>query len=1080
MNYDTTGQVVSTADISGNSTTFSYTDSYYTDSGSSPNGSGSSAPSSCTPSGLTNAFASTITPPLIGAITLGHYCNTGKLAVETDQNSQSSVFHYLDGVNWDRPSTSYFPAGGWVLYNYAIAQLDTYTGITSSTVSTSCSPGCLHNQTVLDNWGRISTSSLESDLEGEDTLTATYGASGRLLTLTNPARSQSSPTDGTQTVAYDGLSRTTQITDQDSSKAYTYFGSQVAANGGNSTQTCSSTTYGLGYPVLYVDEAGKKRQTWNNAFGNVIETDEPDPANNNALDLATCSQYDAEGHLLQVAQGSQTRSYTYDWVGRLTQSVTPESGTVTFSLYGSCSGNIYVVCKRTDARGISASYTYDGLYRLTKISYSDSTPTVTYSYDSTSCPVPGYSLYTYGKGRRTGMMDGSGSTAWCYDKGGRIVAEQRTIAGFTNNITYSYNEDGSLATITYPSGRTITYTTTDAGRLKSAQDSANNIQYAMTASYAPPGELQSVLYGPATGFNGISQNNYFNSRLEPCRLSATTPSATPPQKCTDTNNGNDLDLAFNFSLPTGNDGSINAITNNVNSGLGESFTYDALSRIVTGATSSNSASGCWGETFGASGVPDDRYSNLSQIGVTQCAATGLTVAASSTTNQITTTGYTYDSAGNMTQEASAVSYTYQYDAENRLISANGMTNGPHCYVYDGNGLRVEKYQANGGTCASPTNKVVEMLYWRAITGQTIAETDGSDNLKNEYVFFGGQRIASRNGSTGAVNYYYQDQLGSTVTITDGSGNPCYEATFTPYGQEMPSKSNWTCSSDYKFTGYERDSETGLDYAFARYYNSRLGRFMSADLLAGDVSNPQTLNRYTYVLNNPTNLTDPLGLYCAKGLQCHQQPFDPSNLGNYDASSEGVGWIGQPFAESWNDCTYYGVETYCIMGLMAYPYDAGTQQGGNSSGGRGNASDFITKHDCVGKGRVIGAGRVTNPPSNGAFGVPVTAGTAAINPTQFFPGMSMLQAKAALAPYLNTMSGVVSDTNPSVPLRAFNGVTDVIGPGSARASLAQRFPGPTIEINGVAEPPGASTLSDVLLTMSIFVPCPKGTTELIAY
>jgi RHS repeat-associated protein len=72
-----------------------------------------------------------------------------------------------------------------------------------------------------------------------------------------------------------------------------------------------------------------------------------------------------------------------------------------------------------------------------------------------------------------------------------------------------------------------------------------------------------------------------------------------------------------------------------------------------------------------------------------------------------------------------------------------------------------------------------------------------------------------------------------------------------------------CSTSYKFTGYERDSETGLDYAFARYYNSRLGRFMSGDPGPRDLSDPQTLNRYSYTRNNPVNLTDPMGL-CSSG------------------------------------------------------------------------------------------------------------------------------------------------------------------------------------------------------------------------
>ena len=115
-------------------------------------------------------------------------------------------------------------------------------------------------------------------------------------------------------------------------------------------------------------------------------------------------------------------------------------------------------------------------------------------------------------------------------------------------------------------------------------------------------------------------------------------------------------------------------------------------------------------------------------------------------------------------------------------------------------------------------------------------------------------------------------------MTDSSGNTCpgkpgfrrearvaltppkrlnFKADYYPYGQENDYSTS--CSPTYKFTGYEFDSETGNYYAYARYYSPRLGRFLSADLLGGDILNPQSLNRYAYVLNNPETFIDPLGL-----------------------------------------------------------------------------------------------------------------------------------------------------------------------------------------------------------------------------
>jgi RHS repeat-associated protein len=122
--------------------------------------------------------------------------------------------------------------------------------------------------------------------------------------------------------------------------------------------------------------------------------------------------------------------------------------------------------------------------------------------------------------------------------------------------------------------------------------------------------------------------------------------------------------------------------------------------------------------------------------------------------------------------------------------------------------------------------------------------------------FAGKRIAWRD-SSGNVYYYFADVLGSTRVVTNATGSTCFNADYYPYGQENDYTT--TCSPTYKFTGYEFDSETGNYYAYARYYSPRLGRFLSADPMGGSGGNPQSLNGYSYVLNNSTTLTDPLGL-----------------------------------------------------------------------------------------------------------------------------------------------------------------------------------------------------------------------------
>jgi RHS repeat-associated protein len=362
---------------------------------------------------------------------------------------------------------------------------------------------------------------------------------------------------------------------------------------------------------------------------------------------------------------------------------------------------------------------------------------------------------------------------------------------------------------------------------------------------------------------------------------------------------------------------VTSIANNADHGRDQTLTYDPLNRILSAKSSSTSGADCWGQNFGPDGtVADDAVANLTKINNgTQtpppCILGSLNATVDANNHINTDSTYAYDAAGNMTKDGSGTGWLYTFDAENRLTLAAGPMGGPYCYVYDGFGLRVAK-KSSATTCSSGT---VTKLYWRSISGDALAETDGTGSVSNaayaEYVFFAGRRIASRNGS-GGIFYYFADQLGSTRSITTGSGKNgdgsnqtpgqlCYDADFTPYGQEISYTQTGhlqatACPPNYKFTGYERDPETGLDYAFARYYSSRIGRFLSTDPLGGAIGDLQSHNAYAYTLNNPTNLTDPSGLHCVgsgwgHSFACDDNPY-PGGGGScgLDCAS-GAGFAG---------------------------------------------------------------------------------------------------------------------------------------------------------------------------------------------
>jgi RHS repeat-associated protein len=180
-----------------------------------------------------------------------------------------------------------------------------------------------------------------------------------------------------------------------------------------------------------------------------------------------------------------------------------------------------------------------------------------------------------------------------------------------------------------------------------------------------------------------------------------------------------------------------------------------------------------------------------------------------------------------------------YDAENHAVAAAGAT-----YTYDGNGLRVKKL--SGGTTTvyifSGSKVLAEYVNGAAPASPT-----------REYVYSGSQMLAKI--EAGVTNYYHSDHLSARV-ITDSTGTIVGQRAHYPYGETWYETGTTT---KVKFTSYERDSESGNDFALARYHVNRLGRFSSPDLLSGSIKNPQSLNRYTYVGGDGINATDPSGL-----------------------------------------------------------------------------------------------------------------------------------------------------------------------------------------------------------------------------
>ena len=117
-------------------------------------------------------------------------------------------------------------------------------------------------------------------------------------------------------------------------------------------------------------------------------------------------------------------------------------------------------------------------------------------------------------------------------------------------------------------------------------------------------------------------------------------------------------------------------------------------------------------------------------------------------------------------------------------------------------------------------------------------------------------VVAEAASTRKISYYHPDHLGSTTLVTDEQGQVVERVEYTPFGSV--SVRDGPATVPHQFTGQRHDATTGLYYYHARYYDPTLGRFIQPDTLIPDPTNPQALNRYSYVQNNPVTYTDPSG------------------------------------------------------------------------------------------------------------------------------------------------------------------------------------------------------------------------------
>jgi RHS repeat-associated protein len=430
-----------------------------------------------------NAFPYQTVNPLGHATTYGYDCNSGAITSLKDPNdaaaNRAGTTYQYEATAGRLQSISY-PDGGQATYSYPSS--------TEVDASVTASPNpTISSQTIADSLGRP-----YQQVQGGISTETSYDSSGRPYCTTNPHfTSSSSSTDGSTCItSYDGLDRPLiQMQPDGSTLNWSYSGNVVTST----------------------DEENKSWQRTSNAFGQLTKVIEPG-------NLQTAYAYDGLGNLQNVVQSGtsteipRSRSFAYDSLSRLTKMTSPESGITCYGTGSNCTngydanGNLKV---KTDARGVTTTYNYDGLNRLVSKTYSDSTPSACFQYDQGSTNGLG-NLSSEWTQAGACTSNGPSSSAITkrlitqYDPAGRATVEQQCPWGGCSNtnaptLQYGFDAVGHRISFTDVANTTLSSSYDNAGRLTTLASSlwdGNHPQLVFAAdSYGPMGLVKSRLGG---------------------------------------------------------------------------------------------------------------------------------------------------------------------------------------------------------------------------------------------------------------------------------------------------------------------------------------------------------------------------------------------------------------------------------------------------------------------------------------------------------------------------------------------------------------------------------------------------------
>jgi RHS repeat-associated protein len=878
--YYDTGTLYKAYDLNGAITTYSY-----------PN-----ATSTCD-----NAFPTAFTLPISGLSTSASItwnCVGAVATNSTDLNGNASSTSYTDPYFW-RPASVTDPTSASTTLTYTPTTVESRMLFNSSN-------SVAEKITTVGGYGQLlysqreegpSSANYDSRQVIYDSLLRAYQSTMPCVTTKGAGCASAAKT----TTAFDALGRVLKTTDGGTG----YVSYTPSQNDVKQAIGPAPSGENLKQKQLEYDALGRLTSvcelTSLTGYGNCAQT-----ANYNGY--FTTYVYAATGSTTtvtvtqnaQAASGHQTRVYTYDLLGRLVSELNPENGTVNYTYdsdsAGNCTGTYNGdLVKLTDAKGNKICYQYDVLHRVTQISYpsgpdSANTPTKTFIYDAA----------TY---LSTPMGNAKGQLAEAYTgPSGTKATDEFFSYSARGEVTESWQSTPHSGGYYHP---TASYW--ENGALKNLW-----ISQLPSISYGADGEGRTSTVSASTGQNPVTSTTY---DLANYKTTVNYGSLDSDVNTFDPNTGRMTQYKFNV----GSNSNTGSLSWNANGSLATlaladtvpsttdtqtcSHTHDDLARISS-TNCVNGSTNKWNQNF-----TYDAFGNITKT--TSGPGISFLPGYSSSSNWITSlpgVTTTTDSNGQMTYDGN---HNYTWDAEGKMHSVDTTT-----LTHDALGRMVET--AVGST-------YTQIVY--SPLGKKLATMNAQTLLKAFVPLPGAQAVYT---SAGLAYYRHADHLGSSRLATTPSRTLYSSTADAPYGEPYTQAG----TTDLSFTGQDQDMVPGIHDFLLRKYAPVQGRWLSPDpagLGAVDPSNPQSWNRYAYVLNNPLALVDPLGDSCYDAetgavTECGGQP-DGSRIWVFHTTTP-----KPPTPTPPPPCTQFCGDQQTQGDPGTGPGSAGGAQGGGSQGG----------------------------------------------------------------------------------------------------------------------------------------------------